>query len=149
MRRTKLSLTFSYAKTFRINFTKIDQMVGPVTIIIIMIVTLVNSTTIPILTPIKIISLILGIKLCTMCYPLVIRVIPTFISRMGLATNLTLNNGPLILLGLYLRLDLTYPLLPCCPLAIHKGTPPFASANKSASWANSPRTLNRLGLRYK
>ena len=149
MRRTKLSLTFSYIRTF--NFTKIDLMVGPV-IIIIMIVTVVNSTTIPILTPIRVISpiSILGIKFCTRCYPLVIGVFPTFIGRVRLATNLTLDNRPLILLELYLRLGLTTTLLfMLAPLQIHKGTPPFASANKSASWANSPRALNGLGLRYK
>ena len=120
MRRTKLSLTFSYIQTFIIHFTKIDPMVGTVVIVImtiIMMVTLVNSTMIPILTPIRIISLILGIILCTIYYPLVIGVIPTFMSGMGLATNLALNNGPLILLGLYLWLGLTYiftSMLPFC-----------------------------------
>ena len=147
MGRTKLSLTFSYIQTF--NFTKIDLMVGLVIIIIITIVMLVNSTTVPILTPIRITSLILGIKFSTRCYLLLIRVIPTFIGGMGLATNLAFYNGLLILIGLYLRLGLTYSFTLGCPLAIHKGTSPFASANKSASCANSPRTLNGLGLRYK
>ena len=114
MLSTKLSLTFSYIRTFPINFTKIDLMVDPVIVIIIMIiliVTLLNSTTVPTLTPIWIISPILGINLCTRCNPLIIGIIPTFISGMGLAWNLTLNYRPLILLGLYLKLGLTYAFI--------------------------------------
>ena len=123
MGRTKLSLTFSYIKTS--NFTKNDLMVGPVIFIIKMIVTLVNSTKTSILTPIRITSLILGIKLCTRCNLLVIWVISTLMSGMGLATNLTFNHRPLILLGLYLRLGLTYNFTFLPPLSNTQGNTPF------------------------
>ena len=71
-------------------------MVGPVIFIIIMIVTLVNSTTVPILTPIRITSPILGIKFCTRYYfrasgyPLILFV-QTLMCLMSFTTNLTRN----------------------------------------------------------
>ena len=128
MMRTKLSLTFSYIRTF--NFTKIDLMVGPVIIVImtiIMIVTLVNSTTVPILIPIWVISpiSILGIKFCTRCNFLIIRVIPTFIRRMGLATNLTRNIWfPINLISIIMRnltLSLTMPFCDIKPVRKEEG----------------------------
>ena len=122
--RTNLSLTFPYIRTFIINFTKIDLMIGPV-IVVIMIVTVVTATKISILIPIRIISPILGIKLCTRCNLLVIWVIPTLMSGMGLATNLTFNRRPLILLGLYLRLGLTYNFTFLPPLSNTQGNTPF------------------------
>ena len=124
MRRTNLSLTFSYIRTFIINFTKIDLMIGPV-IVVIMIVTLVTATKISILTPIRVISLNLGIKFSTISYPLVIRVIPTFMRGMGLATNLTFNHRPLILLELYLRLGLIYTSTFMLPFGNTQGNTPF------------------------
>ena len=120
MGRTKLSLTFSYIRTFQTKFTKIDLMVGPV-IIVIMKVTLVTATKISILIPIRVIPLILGIKLCTRCNLFVIWVIPTFMRGMGLATKLALNNQPLILHGLYIRLGLIYTLTFMLPFSNTQG----------------------------